>query len=190
MEPQTKQARARDPVANASSTVSAPGVRVQRASTTGSRRDGLPIRLGQAFQRATDLYAATPLDRVTIIRQGVPAAEVVEISEGMGVGKERVYSILGLPRATVVRKIKNNEALSPEQSERVIGLERLIGQVATMVVESGDPTGFDAGQWVGEWLECPLAALGGAKPGDFMDTMEGQEIVSKLLAQAQSGAYS
>jgi putative toxin-antitoxin system antitoxin component (TIGR02293 family) len=136
------------------------------------------------------LYAATPLDRVTIIRQGVPAAEVVEISEGMGVGKERVYSILGLPRATVVRKIKNNEALSPEQSERVIGLERLIGQVATMVVESGDPTGFDAGQWVGEWLECPLAALGGAKPGDFMDTMEGQEIVSKLLAQAQSGAYS
>jgi uncharacterized protein (DUF2384 family) len=94
-----------------------------------------------------------------------------------------------LPRATVVRKIKNGETLSPEQSERVIGLERLIGQVAVMVAESGDPAGFDAEQWVGEWLECPLPALGGAKPAEFMDTMEGQELVSKLLAQSQSGAY-
>jgi hypothetical protein len=50
--------------------------------------------------------------------------------------------------------------------------------------------GFDASRWVGEWLERPLPALGGAKPAEYMDTMEGQELISRLLAQAQSGAYA
>ena len=59
-----------------------------------------------------------------------------------------------------------------------------------MVAQSGDPAGFDPDRWVGEWLERPLPALGGAAPGEFMDTMEGQYLVSRLLAQSQSGAYA
>lgn len=74
--------------------------------------------------------------------------------------------------------------------ERVIGLRQLIDQVGEMVVQSGDPAGFDADRWVGDWLERPLPALGGATPGEFMDTMEGRQLVSRLLAQSQSGAYA
>lgn len=140
-------------------------------------------------KRAKAVFRASSADRVFMIRKGVPAVEVVEIGRGMLVTKERMYNILDLPRATVDRKIKKGEVLSPEQSERVIGLERLIGQVAVMVAESGNAAGFDAGQWVGEWLECPLPALGGMKPAEFMDTMEGQELVSRLIAQSQSGTY-
>jgi hypothetical protein len=32
--------------------------------------------------------------------------------------------------------------------------------------------------------------LGGDKPADYMDTIEGQRIVANLLAMMQSGAYA
>jgi len=40
------------------------------------------------------------------------------------------------------------------------------------------------------WLNEPLAALGGARPIDLMDTMEAQGVVSTALAHMQSGAYA
>jgi putative toxin-antitoxin system antitoxin component (TIGR02293 family) len=136
------------------------------------------------------LYRATGIERVQMIRDGVPATVLEEIVRKMDIPKERLYTTLRLPRSTVDRKIRNNGTLSAEHSERVIGLERLIGQVEVMVAQSGNPQGFEAERWVGEWLDRPLPALGGAKPADFMDTMEGQDLVSRLLAQSQSGAYA
>lgn len=139
---------------------------------------------------ASSLYYATELERVTIIRRGVPANILVQIGRAMDMSNDLLFSTLALPRSTVVRKIQNNEALSAEQSERVVGLERLVGQVEAMVKQSGNPEGFDAGRWVGDWLQRPLPALGGKKPAEFMDTMEGQNLVARFLAQSQSGAYA
>lgn len=139
---------------------------------------------------AIDLYRATGFERVRLIREGVPAADLELIARKMDIPKERLYQTLSLHRSSVDRKIRNNDVLSPEQSERVIGLERLIGQAAVMVEQSGNPEGFDPDRWIGDWLERPNPALDGAKPVDFMDTMEGREIVSTLLAQSQSGAYA
>jgi len=136
------------------------------------------------------LYRATGIERVQMIRDGVPAIVLEQIVRKMDIPKERLYTTLRLPRSTVDRKIRNNGTLSAEHSERVIGLERIIGQVEVMVAQSGNPQGFEAERWVGEWLDRPLPALGGAKPADFMDTMEGQELVARLLAQSQSGAYA
>jgi hypothetical protein len=67
---------------------------------------------------------------------------------------------------------------------------RPVGAGRTRRSAIGTAEGFDASRWVGEWLERPLPALGGAKPAEYMDTMEGQELISRLLAQAQSGAYA
>jgi putative toxin-antitoxin system antitoxin component (TIGR02293 family) len=108
----------------------------------------------------------------------------------MEMSKERMYYTVGLPRATVDRKISADERLSPGQSERVVGLTQLIGLAHAMVEESGDLKGFDAAVWVSDWLDQPHPALGGAKPGEFMDTAEGCTLVSNLLAQQQSGAYA
>lgn len=139
---------------------------------------------------ASGLYYATALERVDIIRQGVPANVLVQIGSALDMSNDQLFSTLALPRSTVVRKIQNNEVLSAEQSERVVGLERLVGQVEAMVQQSGNPEGFDAGRWVGDWLQRPLPALGGKRPAEFMDTMEGQNLVARFLAQSQSGAYA
>ncbi len=138
----------------------------------------------------TKMYRATPLERIGLIREGVSAVVLLRTGEEMGVAKERMIAMLHFTRATVNRRIKTKEALPTEYSERIIGLQKLIGQVEIMVAESGDPTGFNAAHWVADWLERPVAALNNAKPADFMDTIEGQELVSSLLAKMQSGAYA
>ena len=66
----------------------------------------------------------------------------------------------------------------------------LVAQVQAMVAESGEPAGFDAAQWVAGWLHQGFPALDGKTPADFMHTAEGRQLVSQLLAQAQSGAFS
>ena len=66
----------------------------------------------------------------------------------------------------------------------------LAAQVQAVVDESGDPEGFDAAKWVRRWLQTPLPALGGKRPAEYMSTSEGRQLVSRLLAMAQSGAYA
>lgn len=66
----------------------------------------------------------------------------------------------------------------------------LVIQVEKMVKESGKIEGFDAEKWVGDWLQHPIPALGDKKPVELMGTTDGQDIISRILAQVQSGAYA
>lgn len=137
-----------------------------------------------------DISTHDVMQRVGRIREGLPASAIQEMTQRMEMTRDRLYASLGLPRSTVERKIQRNERLSPEHSERLLGLQRLVKQVERMVEESGEPKDFDAAQWVGAWLEHPQPALGGATPASLLDTMQGQELVSSLLARIQTGAYS
>ena len=120
----------------------------------------------------------------------MPARALVSVAQRMGITKERLFTTLGLPRATVDRKVRESKILTPVESSRVLGLARLVGQVQTLVEQSGDSEGFDAAQWVANWLEEPMPALQGRRPAEFMDTAEGQAIVANLVQRAQSGAYA
>ncbi|HJS05189.1 MAG TPA: antitoxin Xre-like helix-turn-helix domain-containing protein [Variovorax sp.] len=136
------------------------------------------------------VFRYDPLERVQLVKAGVPAQMAVTVAKAMGISKDSLYQTLGLPRATIDRKLREGKALSSDESSRVLGIARLVGQAQAIVEESGDPAGFNAAEWVGQWLAQPLGALGGRKPGELMDTAEGQAIVSNLLDRAVSGAYS
>jgi hypothetical protein len=58
-----------------------------------------------------------------------------------------------------------------------------------MVARNG-ATGFNAAKWLGAWLNSPLPALGGVRPGSYLDTMTGQELLGELIAMTESGAYA
>lgn len=136
------------------------------------------------------LYRCAPTERIRLIRKGMPAQVFVRMSNDMGVTKERLFKTLHFSSATMKRKLANNQALPQEWSERMLGLQKLIGQVEVMIEESGRPEGFNAARWVADWLEQPAVALAGARPAEFMDTVEGQEMIADLLAKLQSGAYA
>jgi putative toxin-antitoxin system antitoxin component (TIGR02293 family) len=136
------------------------------------------------------VYHASPLERISLIKQGVPASDVKRLFADLHIAQGVGFKALNLPTATVNKKAKTGDVLSSEESERVIGLAKLVGQLQAMVDESGEPSGFDARGWIARWLTEPLPAFGGARPVDLIDTMEGQGMVSSALAKLQSGAYA
>ena len=156
----------------------APKARRAQASTA---RNGLNF-LG--------LYRADPIEHITLVKQGVPATAADQLAKRMNMSKDKLLLTLGLARATVDRNVRSNKPLSTQDSSRLIGMARLVGQVQAMVEESGHAEGFDAGTWLAQWLEEPLPALAGSKPSAYMDTSEGQAMVAGLLARMQSGAYA
>jgi putative toxin-antitoxin system antitoxin component (TIGR02293 family) len=136
------------------------------------------------------LFRTSALDRDSFAREGVPVAYVDSLADRLGESRSKLYILLRIPRATAARKKSADERLSLDSSDRVIGFAKLIGQVETIIQESGDPEGFDAAQWLKGWMSRPLAALGNRRPQDFMDTSDGREMISQILARSQSGAFS
>ena len=137
-----------------------------------------------------EVYRASPLERIALIKRGVRAREAKLMLAELAIGQGAALKALNLSQATVNKKAKQDQTLSPGESERVVGFAKLVGQLAEIVQESGNPEGFDAAAWMSNWLNAPVPALGGARPIDLMDTMEGQALVATTLAQLQSGAYA
>jgi putative toxin-antitoxin system antitoxin component (TIGR02293 family) len=136
------------------------------------------------------MFKASPSEQIDIIRKGLPAELLTRTVWDMGMPKERIFTVLKFPRTTINRQITKNEPLSPEFSERTLGLQKLIGQVESIMADSGADPDFNAAHWVAHWLEQPLPALNNARPADYMDTVVGQELVASMLARTQSGAYA
>jgi len=132
----------------------------------------------------------TPTQRIRLIRAGLFAAEAKAMLGRFDLPIGQVLVALSIPVATFNRKVARGEHLAPDESERLLGLVEMIDQVQRMVEESGDPTGFDAANWLSRWLSEPVPALGSTRPLDWMDTMEGQRVVRQILARMQTGSYS
>ncbi len=158
-----------------------------RASTAAVRPAAKPRPAGLSY---LGVYHASALERITMINHGLRASEAKRIIADLAIGQGAALKALDLSPATFNRKAKQNQTLSPGESERVIGIAKLVGQLEAMVEDSGRPEGFDAAGWMAQWLREPLPALGGAPPLDLLNTMEGQALVSTALAQMQSGAYA
>jgi putative toxin-antitoxin system antitoxin component (TIGR02293 family) len=137
-----------------------------------------------------DVHNIDPMVRTGLVKLGLPAGMMTIVAKDMGVGNEKLSQTIGVKRSTMARKIEKQEVLNLDESDRVMAMARLIGQVKAMVMESGTVAGFDAGKWVARWIEKPAPALGGKRPAELLDTTEGREIVSALVAKMQSGAYA
>jgi putative toxin-antitoxin system antitoxin component (TIGR02293 family) len=137
-----------------------------------------------------EVYRASPVERIALIKRGVRASDAKRMLAALGIGQGAALKALNLSQATVNKKAKHDQRLSRGESERVVGFSKLVGQLVAIVQESGDPEGFDAATWMSNWLNSSVPALGGIRPINLMDTMEGQALVSTTLAQLQSGAYA
>lgn len=137
-----------------------------------------------------EVYASSMFSLVEATKAGVSPKMLSVLSSELGMPKEGMAERLGLASSTVRNKTATSKLLSTDDSEKVIGMSRLIGQVQAMVNEAGNPEGFDAAAWLANWMEQGLPALGGRKPSEYMDTAVGQALVSQLLDQIRSGAYA
>ncbi len=148
-----------------------------------------PAKGVDAYVRAFAL--ATPLEIIEVERQGIQGTFLKDLSKRMDVPASRMFSILGVPKATAEKKAAAGELVSGSGGQAAVGMIRLLGIAQRIVNNSTAPEakGFDAARWLGQWIERPQPALAGRKPADLIDTPTGAETVARLLGAIESGAY-
>lgn len=134
---------------------------------------------------------ATPLELVEAERYGVDGRFLKDLSKWIDMPAARVFTMLGVPKATAEKKAMQGDIVSGSGGQAAIAVAKLLGTAKSIVENSTAPEakGFDSAKWLGHWLERPQPALGGRKPADLIDTPTGVEIVSRLLGSIESGAY-
>jgi len=134
---------------------------------------------------------ATPMQIVEIERQGVLGSFIKDLSRRMEIPSSRIFTILGVPRATAEKKAAAGERVAGRGGQAAIGMVKLLGIAQDIVANSTarEAVGFDATRWLGQWIERPQPALGGRKPADLIDTPTGMEVVARLLGSIESGAF-
>jgi len=176
-----------------------------KASATASREATASRRGGSVVPREvsygspklklhTLLTACAPpgvMDRIAVVRDGIPASAVATLAEALSLSKEQVAAAIAIPIATLNRKLRDGTALSTTESERVAGLLPLVAMVERWADTVGEdaPAAFSATVWLGGWLTTPNPALGGERPLRLLDTAEGRMLVGQVLGSLESGAY-
>lgn len=156
--------------------------RVLDRESVGHAHSTLPCMV--SVRRICD---ADPLARIEALRGGLPARWLADVAVALGWHRKRLIKALGARPAATIRRIQADQLLDVATSERLLALLDLILEVECIVERSGRPEGFDACEWLGDWLGVPLGALGFLTPGSFLDTHEGFSVVRKLIAQLESG---
>ncbi|WP_034911593.1 MULTISPECIES: antitoxin Xre/MbcA/ParS toxin-binding domain-containing protein [Erwinia] len=88
----------------------------------------------------------------------------------------------GIDRNTYSRRLKSEQAFSPEQSGRVYMMIRVLSAAGKLF--NGDMTR------AAEWLDTPAKGLGGKKPAEFTSTPPGAEAVINLIGQIEHGVIT
>lgn len=137
------------------------------------------------------IAGAEPMQLVEAERRGVSGIFLKDLSKRMEMPTSRLYSIVGVPKATAEKKAANGELLAGSGGRAALGVARLLAMARAIVENSTAPEAqdFDSAKWLGQWLERPQPALGGRRPADLIDTPTGLEMVARLLGAIESGAY-
>ncbi len=162
-------------------------------STGGSE---VKVMIVYRWQKGVDDYvrqvvSATPMQIVEIERTGVVGRFIKDLSKRMEIPSSRIFSILGIPKATAEKKAAAGEMVAGSGGQAAIGMVKLLGMAQEIVANSTAPEAkdFDAAKWLGQWIERPQPSLGGRRPADLLDTPTGVEVVARLLGSIESGAY-
>lgn len=147
----------------------------------GSQKRHAPLRA---------LIRLDPMDRINVLRRGIECRSLVEIANAIGRSTSALIDLLQLARHSSLAPQRKGARLTTEQSERLLAFLRLIEVVDDMVKLAGDNRSFDAPRWLGDWFAMPCPALGGQRPADLTDTLEGYRLLEQLLAQMLAGAYA
>jgi putative toxin-antitoxin system antitoxin component (TIGR02293 family) len=174
-------------------------VRAKRVRAATARREPASEATGVVAYHSTkgvDDYVrqvarATPLQLVEIERQGVLGSFIKDLSRRMEIPSSRIFTILGVPKATAEKKAAAGERVEGRGGQAAVGMVKLLGIAQEIVANStaSEAKTFDATKWLGRWIERPQPALGGRKPADLLDTPTGVELVARLLGSIESGAY-
>lgn len=133
-----------------------------------------------------------PTHQIAAERSGLPSAEVSALARQLHWPDSLMLKVIGLPTASWTRKKSQDASIDGAPGFAALALRALLDRAREVVqatVEPNQSSSFDAGQWLGEWLQTPMPALGGKRPVDMLDVPAGQSVVLRLLGSLESGAW-
>ncbi len=122
---------------------------------------------------------STSMDRVKIIRKGLPYESIEVISKKADCSIKEVLRSLGLPQTTYNKKKKDNDLLSGRDSEVILFLAELLD--LGLEVFDNEKEKFQ------RWLKKPNISLGGVTPESLFDSLTGIQEVKNTLNRLEYG---
>jgi putative toxin-antitoxin system antitoxin component (TIGR02293 family) len=119
------------------------------------------------------------MERVGIIRQGIPYASIEVISKRIDAPIKDVLHIFSLPQTTYNKKRREKSLLNGRDSETVLLLTELIDFGLEVFNQEEDK--------FLRWLKKPSLSLGGVKPEDLLDSTTGIQEVKNCLNRLEFG---
>ncbi len=124
--------------------------------------------------------ATHPTDLIRQIQKGLRFSELETLQNTLDLPFEKLATKLCISRSTLQRR-KAAGRLSPEESDKVVRLSRLLEHATTVF---GDVEKARA------WLKHPQYGLGGAVPLEYAQTEVGAREVDNLLGRIDYSVYS
>lgn len=119
------------------------------------------------------------LERVSIIRAGIPYDSLEVISKRLNNPVKYVLAIVGIPQTTYNKKKSEHLLLDPRDSELVILINELIDY--GLEVFNNEEEKFQ------RWLKKPNLSIGGNSPETLLDTITGINEVKFSLNRLEFG---
>lgn len=130
----------------------------------------------RAFLR---LLAVEPMQRIDLVRKGLPASAVQSAADYMVMSQKDLLSAIRIPVSTLTLRTRSRKPLSPEESDKLIRLAEAVKRAIAV---------FGKGAEGKAWLNEPIVSLGGRRPVDLLDTQDGFDLVMRTLGRIQFGA--
>jgi uncharacterized protein (DUF2384 family) len=135
-----------------------------------------------------DVVQATTDERIERVRRGLLPTLIMQLAHDLRIPDRNLAHYLGLNRATLRRKIADDERLGAQESEGLLATATLAGRV---IMASRQPSVtkaivVDPLAWLGRWMRTPMVGLDGRAPIQYMDVVEGRALVARWLASALS----
>lgn len=124
--------------------------------------------------------AQEPAIRYRKAHEGLSKSEFLAIVSESGLKLTEFSALLPVSKRTI-EKVKDQELLSPQVSDRVLQIASLY-QFGEEII--GDKASFQ------EWIKTPIIALGGRTPLSMMDSETGLSMVNDTLGRIAYGVYS
>ncbi|MCC5930585.1 MAG: DUF2384 domain-containing protein [Cyclobacteriaceae bacterium] len=122
---------------------------------------------------------SSKLERVDIIREGVPYGSIEVISKRINLPIKEVLHIFGLPQTTYNKKRRENALLSGRESETVLLLTELF--------DFGIEVFNQEEEKFRRWLKKQNISLGGNTPESLLDSNTGIQEVKNCLNRIEYG---
>lgn len=122
------------------------------------------------------------MERVEIIRNGIPYTSIETISERINLPVKSVLSIVGIPQTTYNSKKNKQSLLDRHNSELIVLITELLD--FGIEVFNHEEAKFQ------RWLKKPNLSLGGNSPDSLLDTTTGIDEVKFCLNRLEYGNFA